>query len=162
MGRVVRDTSGQATFEAAIILPLIAFLAFLGMQALWSLQCGDALTSAIEHVRNSVRVGDECSGEAANAHVKRMLIEAQPLLAAGELEVAGACIKADPPEASTVMLPDDDFDEYRIATKSAIANRVRIVATITYKPPALFWPTQPVYGQNVDTAVLVEERFEVG
>lgn len=156
------DERGQAAIEAAIILPLVMVLGLLGLQSLWSLQCGDALASAIEHVRHSVRPGDECAGEAACIHIKNKLVETQPLLAAGKLEVRDAAITQDPSVTDTRELPDEDFDEYSIATKNVVFTRMRMKATVVYEPPAFFSGAMPTYGRNVDAAVLVEERFEVG
>ena len=154
---------GQATVETAVAMAVVIPLLAFALQTAWSLHCGHALDAAVEHARFSATPSDAAEGDAAAETIRRLMVEASPELAAGELEVADASIsyRASRPD-KTEDLPDSDFEDYRIATKSDGGGSVAVAATVTYEPPRLLAVgAHPTWTRVIDSSRAYDATFEV-
>ena len=89
------------------------------------------------------------------------MLEAEPVLASGELTVTDAKIEVDS-AAKPIVLNWTDTEKYHIVTKNELTDRAHITAHVEYKPVNIF----DVFGnlvfvREVEASKVVDERFEL-
>lgn len=159
----IRDERGQASVEAALVVPALVLIVFGLLQACWIIFCSTSLSAAVEHAQYSI-TAEQAASQDPDELMRDKVLDAAPGLAGGTLTVTGTQIKALPSEAKSEELPDEDFERYRLATKNELTQRVEVTSEVVYQPasfaPGLI-PT-PKFVREVKASRIVSERFELG
>ena len=151
----------QALVEGALVLPLLVLMLALTVQSCWTIYTASCVTPAISHAKYSIGVSDLATGVDANELLKARMLEAEPVLASGELTVTDAKIEVDS-AAKPIVLNWTDTEKYHIVTKNELTDRAHITAHVEYKPVNIF----DVFGnlvfvREVEASKVVDERFEL-